>query len=86
MRPQDTIDGLKITCRVDGEVVIEDSTRNYHCDVRAVVAEATATLTLQPGDIISLGSPLPPPFVTADHTVEFEIEGIGALRNRFVGP
>jgi len=84
VRPQDTIDGLKITCRVDGDVVIEDSTRNYLCDVRSVVAEATTTLTLQPGDVISLGSPLPPPFVTADHTVEFEIEGIGTLRNRFV--
>src|SRR6185436_3936409 len=69
VRPQDTIDGLKITCRVDGDVVIEDSTRNYLCDVRSVVAEATTTLTLQPGDVISLGSPLPPPFVTADHTV-----------------
>jgi 2-keto-4-pentenoate hydratase/2-oxohepta-3-ene-1,7-dioic acid hydratase in catechol pathway len=86
VRPADTIAGLTITCRVDGDVVIEDSTRNLIFDVRAVVAEATRTLTLQPGDIISLGSPLPPPFVTAGHTVEFEIEGIGSLRNEFVAP
>jgi 2-keto-4-pentenoate hydratase/2-oxohepta-3-ene-1,7-dioic acid hydratase in catechol pathway len=84
VRPQDTIDGLTITCRVDGEVVITDSTSNLIFNVREVIAEATRTLTLQPGDVISLGSPLPPPFVTADHTVEFEIEGVGTLRNRFV--
>jgi 2-keto-4-pentenoate hydratase/2-oxohepta-3-ene-1,7-dioic acid hydratase in catechol pathway len=84
VRPHDTIEGLKITCRVDGAVVIEDSTRHLIFDVRQVVAEATRTLTLLPGDVISLGSPLPPPFVTAGHVVEFEIEGIGALRNRFV--
>jgi len=84
VRPQDTIDGLTITCRVDGDVAITDSTSNLIFNVREVIAEATRTLTLQPGDIISLGSPLPPPFVTADHTVEFEIEGVGTLRNRFV--
>ena len=84
VRPQDTIDGLTITCRVDGEVAITDSTSNLIFNVREVIAEATRTLTLQPGDIISLGSPLPPPFVTADHTVEFDIEGVGTLRNRFV--
>jgi 2-keto-4-pentenoate hydratase/2-oxohepta-3-ene-1,7-dioic acid hydratase in catechol pathway len=84
VRPQDTIDGLTITCRVDGDVVITDSTSNLIFNVREVIAEATRTLTLQPGDVISLGSPLPPPFVTAGRTVEYDVEGVGTLRNRFV--
>jgi len=86
VRPADTIAGLQVTCRVDGAIVLEDNTRNLIFDVRHVVAEASHVMTLEPGDVISLGSPLPPPFCTAGQEVEFDIEGVGTLRNRFVAP
>ena len=55
-------------------------------DVRAVVAEASRVLALQPGDVISLGLPIPPPFVTPGQEVEIDVGRVGVLRNRFVAP
>jgi 2-keto-4-pentenoate hydratase/2-oxohepta-3-ene-1,7-dioic acid hydratase in catechol pathway len=48
-------------------------------------------MTLEPGDIISTGTPggvgfarNPPEFLKAGDVVETEIEGIGTMRNRVV--
>jgi len=43
-------------------------------------------LALQPGDVISLGLPIPPPFVTPGQEVEIDVGRVGVLRNRFVAP
>jgi 2-keto-4-pentenoate hydratase/2-oxohepta-3-ene-1,7-dioic acid hydratase in catechol pathway len=56
--------------------------------VAALVSILSTFMTLEPGDIISTGTPAgvgaamkPPVFLKAGDTVEAEIEGIGMLRN-----
>ena len=53
-----------------------------------IIAELSAGLRLEPGDIIMTGTPdgvgvyrTPPEFLNDGDTVEVEIEGIGVLRN-----
>jgi 2-keto-4-pentenoate hydratase/2-oxohepta-3-ene-1,7-dioic acid hydratase in catechol pathway len=49
-------DALDVTCRVAGEVVAEDSTRYYNFNVAEVIAFISRFQTLEPGDVISLGT------------------------------
>jgi acylpyruvate hydrolase len=50
-------------------------------------------MTLEPGDVLLTGTPHgvgfvmdPPRFLQAGDLVECEVEGLGKLRNRVVGP
>ena len=54
-----------------------------------LIAELSAGLTLEPGDIISTGTPagvgharMPPEFMQAGDVLETEIVGLGLLRNK----
>lgn len=47
---------LDVTCRVDGEVVAEDSTAWYNYTVGEVLAFLSWFHTLEPGDVISMGT------------------------------
>ena len=56
-----------------------------------LVAYLTSIMTMEPGDIVLTGTPAgvgigmqPPQFLAPGDVYEVEIEGIGALRNRFV--
>ena len=63
-------------------------------DVAETIATITACLTLQPGDLLVMGTPSgvgfarkPPIFMQHGDTCEVEIEGLGTLRNPVVdGP
>jgi 2-keto-4-pentenoate hydratase/2-oxohepta-3-ene-1,7-dioic acid hydratase in catechol pathway len=48
-----------------------------------MVSFASHYTTLEPGDVIAVGTPKPCEVVAGD-VVELEVEGIGTLRNRFV--
>ena len=84
-------DGLSIRCRVNGETLQDSNTRNLIFDVPALVSHISQTMTLEPGDVISSGTPngvgyvrKPPIFLKQGDVVEIEIEGIGVLRNPVV--
>ena len=47
---------LDIVCSVGGDVVAEDNTRHYTYRVEEVVAYISRYLTLEPGDVISMGT------------------------------
>ncbi len=60
-------------------------------DVATVVAFASRTITLQPGDVIATGTPAgvghfqdPPRYLNDGDVMRCEIEGIGALENHVV--
>ena len=76
-------DSLAIACRVNGETVLEDSTRNMLWGMAEVVSWVSEVMTLYPGDIIPSGCPDALPFQIGD-TVEIEVEGIGTLSNPVV--
>ncbi len=75
---------LRITTRLDGEVVQDGTTADMVHGVGALVAHASAAFTLLPGDVILTGTPAGVGPVIAGQRVSVEIEGIGILDNPFV--
>jgi acylpyruvate hydrolase len=83
-----TPQALDLTTRVNGEVVQQSSCGAMVFSVAQTVVALSALMTLEPGDIISTGTPpgvgwkrKPPRFLAAGDVVEVEISGIGVLRN-----
>ena len=80
---------LDVTTRVNGVVKQDSSTKHMYFKIPRIIAELSQGLTLEPGDIISTGTPAgvghartPPEFLKAGDILETEIAGIGLLRNR----
>jgi len=80
---------LRVTSRVNGVTKQDSNTRHMYFKIPRLIAELSAGLTLEPGDIISTGTPegvgharTPPEFMKAGDVLETEIPGIGLLRNR----
>jgi len=86
------LDGLAITCRVNGETVQSATLGDLHFGVPRIIAELSRGLSLEAGDVILTGTPsgvgfarTPPRYLAAGDVVESEIEGIGTLRNEVRG-
>ena len=82
---------LRVACRVNGVTKQDASTRQMYFRIPRIIAELSAGLTLEPGDIISTGTPAgvghartPPEFMAPGDVLETEVEGIGRIRNRIV--
>jgi acylpyruvate hydrolase len=80
--------GLKIESRLNGQVLQSDNTANMIFPVAETIVDLTQGMTLEPGDIIAMGTPSgvgharkPPLWMRAGDVCEIEIEGIGVLRN-----
>ena len=83
--PQD----FHLTLKVNGDTKQDASTALQIYPVAAVVAFISSWVTLEPGDIISTGTPAGVGNTTGDYlkpgdTVEAAIDGIGILRNHMV--
>ena len=79
---------LRISCRVNGVAKQDSYTRFLYFKIPRLIAELSAGMTLEAGDIISTGTPegvgfarTPPEFMKPGDLMETEIEGIGMLRN-----
>jgi 2-keto-4-pentenoate hydratase/2-oxohepta-3-ene-1,7-dioic acid hydratase in catechol pathway len=79
---------LWIRCTLNGEVMQDSSTAEMIFSVAEVIAFASSTMTLEPGDLIATGTPAgvgftrePPVFLKDGDEVTVEIEGLGALTN-----
>lgn len=84
--------GLKIESRLNGQVMQSDNTRNMLFPVVETLCLVTEAMTLEPGDLIVMGTPSgvgyarkPPVWMKAGDRIEIEIEGIGVLSNPVVG-
>jgi 2-keto-4-pentenoate hydratase/2-oxohepta-3-ene-1,7-dioic acid hydratase in catechol pathway len=82
-------DDLRLGCSVDGEVVQDGRTGDLVFGVPRLVAELSAVLPLEPGDVIFTGTPsgvgftrTPPRALAPGMVVESWVEGIGSIRNR----
>lgn len=80
--------GLDIQTRLNGKVMQSDNTSNMIFPVAETIADLTQGITLEPGDLIVMGTPSgvgharrPPVWMKGGDTVEVEIERIGVLRN-----
>ncbi len=77
---------LKLTLRVNGDVKQDSSTSEMVFPVAAIVEFISSYVTLEPGDIISTGTPAgvgntTGTYLHAGDQVEAEIGSIGVLRN-----
>ena len=82
---------LQVTCDVDGERMQDGSTADLLFDPVETVRYLSTICTLEPGDLISTGTPAgvghgrtPPVYLRPGQVVRTAIEGIGALVNRCV--
>jgi 2-keto-4-pentenoate hydratase/2-oxohepta-3-ene-1,7-dioic acid hydratase in catechol pathway len=80
---------LRITCRVNGSVMQDASTRDMIFPVARLISDLSRGTTLLPGTIILTGTPsgvgmarTPPVWLKHGDTVEVEVEKIGILKNR----
>jgi acylpyruvate hydrolase len=83
--------GLKIECRLNGEVVQSDNTKNMSFNVVETLVYITKGITLEPGDLVVMGTPSgvgharkPPLWMKAGDVCDVEIEKVGLLRNGIV--
>jgi 2-keto-4-pentenoate hydratase/2-oxohepta-3-ene-1,7-dioic acid hydratase in catechol pathway len=60
------------------------NTKEFTNRVGDVVSEASRFFTLEPGDLISLGTPPGPALATVGDTVCIEVERVGRLTNTVV--
>jgi 2-keto-4-pentenoate hydratase/2-oxohepta-3-ene-1,7-dioic acid hydratase in catechol pathway len=84
---------VRLVCRVNGEVMQDGNTRDMIFDIPTIIESLSAGLTLEPGDIISTGTPsgvgfarVPPVFLKPGDKVEGDIENIGKLEVEIVAP
>ena len=82
---------LKLTTRVNGEVMQDSNTSEMIFGVAELVSFCSSNFALEPGDVILTGTPWgvgefmePKRSLKGGDVVECEIEGIGVLRNPVV--
>ena len=87
------VDDLRLTTKVNGELMQDDSTASMIFDVPHLLEFCSRSFTLDPGDVILTGTPEgcgefmdPQRHLSPGDVVEVEIEGIGSLTNPVVGP
>jgi 2-keto-4-pentenoate hydratase/2-oxohepta-3-ene-1,7-dioic acid hydratase in catechol pathway len=84
-------DDLRMLVRVNGEVWGEDSTATMHWSFGDMIAYASRSQTLHPGELLGSGTATGGSGLELDRRlepgdlVELEVDGIGVLRNR-IGP
>jgi 2-keto-4-pentenoate hydratase/2-oxohepta-3-ene-1,7-dioic acid hydratase in catechol pathway len=90
---RDELDGrnLRVATRVNGVTKQDSRTIHMYFSLPRLIAELSLGMTLEPGDVLSTGTPqgvgfarTPPEFLTPGDVLETEIEGIGLLRNPVV--
>jgi 2-keto-4-pentenoate hydratase/2-oxohepta-3-ene-1,7-dioic acid hydratase in catechol pathway len=82
---------LAMRSLVNGETWQNSTTAEMVFDVATIVAFASRTITLEPGDVIATGTPAgvghyqsPPRYLVDGDVMRCEIAGIGAIENRVV--
>lgn len=77
----DPQESLRIQLRVNGEVRQNSSTRFLVFNVTTLLSKISELITLEPGDIVSTGTPEGIAPIYPEDVMEAEIEKIGILRN-----
>jgi len=88
----DEMDGRATRVRgwVNGELRQDGHTKDMIFDLPTLIETCSRGITLHPGDVIATGTPSgvgmgfkPPKWLGAGDVVKIEIDGIGAIENRF---
>ena len=84
--PDEVPDDASIELRVNGETKQDAAIDQFYFSVSELIAEITEYMTLEPGDVISTGTPAGVGALADGDHVEVEIEGIGTLEHDVVIP
>lgn len=83
---------LNLETRLNGEVMQQAPVSDLKFDVPALIEYCSTFAKLQPGDVISTGTPggvgfarKPPVWLKDGDTIEVEVDGVGVLSNPVVG-
>ena len=81
-------ENLNIRCWINGELRQEANTQDLIFDIPTLIETISAGICLEPGDIISTGTPAgvgigfdPPRFLSSGDTMKIQIDGLGTLEN-----
>lgn len=74
-------DRLEVTTRLNGSVVQQGNTRDFITTVPKLLEFITASMTLEPGDVVATGTPAGIGPMQSGDVVEVDISHIGVLRN-----
>lgn len=84
---------LRLVCRVNGQMMQDGNTRDMIFDIPTMISVLSMGMTLEPGEIISTGTPsgvgfarVPPFFLKPGDKVEGEVEQIGVLQVEIATP
>lgn len=77
-------DGLTLETRLNGRVTQQGNTGQFITKIPALLEFITASMTLEPGDVIATGTPAGIGPMRPGDVVEVELEGIGILRSRII--
>jgi 2-keto-4-pentenoate hydratase/2-oxohepta-3-ene-1,7-dioic acid hydratase in catechol pathway len=72
---------LRVQCRVNGAVKQDGRTKDQVFPVPMLLSFFCAGMTLEPGDVVTTGTPAGVGPIRAGDVVEVEVEGVGVLRN-----
>jgi 2-keto-4-pentenoate hydratase/2-oxohepta-3-ene-1,7-dioic acid hydratase in catechol pathway len=79
--PDEVPKDASVELRLNGETRQSSSREEFIFSVPDLVEEITTYLTLEPGDVISTGTPAGVGKLTDGDEVEVEVEGVGTLRH-----
>ena len=79
--PDEVPADASVELRVNGETKQSGDRSRLFFDVPTLIAEITAYLTLEPGDVIATGTPAGVGPLSDGDTVEVDVEGVGTLEH-----
>jgi 2-keto-4-pentenoate hydratase/2-oxohepta-3-ene-1,7-dioic acid hydratase in catechol pathway len=85
------VQNLRLWLRLNGETMQDGSTKQMLFDVRWLVTYISQFMTLEPGDVITTGTPAgvgmgkkPPRYLKSGDVIELGIDGLGSQRQRVI--
>ena len=83
----------RLWLKLNGEIQQQSRTAEMIFDVPTLVSYVSQFMTLEPGDVVSTGTPAgvglgrkPPRFLRPGDVVEYGIDGLGEARHRVIAP
>jgi len=84
--PDEVPADARLRCRVNGELRQDATREQFIFSIPELLADITAYVTLEPGDVLSTGTPEGVGRLEDGDRVEIELEGVGTLSNTVTIP
>jgi len=81
LTPDEAREPFHVTLRLNGEIKQDGRTSDLYFSIPVLIETISGIMTLEPGDVISTGTPAGVGSLVRGDVVEVAIDGIGILRN-----